>query len=312
MKVLVTGGAGFIGSHIADKLIEIGHEVVIVDDLSMGKKGNINPHAKFYNLDVRDLAGLEKLFITEKPDIVNHHAAQSDVTKSMVDPTFDAGVNILGSLNIINLSLKYKVKKIIFASTSVVYPEPEYIPVDEKHTIKPISNYGISKYAVECYLRLYYETYGLNYCAFRYGNVYGPRQDPNGESGVVAIFAKQMFSGVQPTIFGNGKKTRDYVYIDDVVNANIIAIKQFSGGDMFNISCEIETTDFEVFDAVRKSAGKNIEPTYKKKRPGELDRGCLANKKAKSVLGWMPKVTFEAGIPLTVKSYRDSSIKLYT
>lgn len=303
MKILVTGGAGFIGSHIVDKLIEIGYEVVVVDNLSSGKSENLNSEAKFYNTDIRDFDSLSKIFEIEKPNIINHHAAQSDVTKSMSDPLYDAQVNIIGSLNLIHLSLGNNIKKMIFASTSVVYPEPEYLPVDEKHVISPISNYGITKYTVECYLKLYYETYGLNYCAFRYGNVYGPRQDPNGESGVVAIFSKQIYSGVKSIIFGNGKKTRDYVYISDVVDANIMAIENFSGGDVFNVSWSKEITDYEVFDTIRNVVGSKMEPVYKDKRPGELERGCLDSTKAKEILKWCPKIDFKTGIKMTVPTF---------
>lgn len=305
MKILVTGGAGFIGSHITDELIANGHKVIVVDNLSVGKKENVNLKAQFYNVDIRNIELLEKIFLDESPDIVNHHAAQSYVTKSMKDPSFDAEVNIIGSLTLLNLSLKYGVKKFVFASTSVVYPEPEYIPVDEKHQIAPMSNYGITKYAMECYLRLYYATHNLFYCAFRYGNVYGPRQDPNGESGVVAIFAKQILQGARSTIFGDGSKTRDYVYIDDVVKANLLGMFNFQGGDVFNVSCGIETSDFEVFNTISEALKSKIKPLYTQKRSGELDRSCLDSQKAKIQLGWVPKVDFKNGILVTVDYYKN-------
>ncbi|HDD35232.1 MAG TPA: NAD-dependent epimerase/dehydratase family protein, partial [Candidatus Desulfofervidus auxilii] len=224
MKVLLTGGAGFIGSHIADKLVEEGNEVIIVDNLSTGKKKNLNPKAKFYDVDITNVNALEEVFSKEKPDIVNHHAAQTDVRHSMRDPNFDAMVNVLGSLNILQLCSKYRVKKIIYASTSAVYNEPLYVPMDEKHPIDPLSGYGVTKYTVELYLHVYSQNHGISYTIFRYGNVYGPRQDPYGECGVVAIFSEQMLAGIQPTIFGDGSKTRDYVYVGDIVDANIFAM----------------------------------------------------------------------------------------
>ena len=194
MKVLLTGGAGFIGSHIADRLLEEGWKVVVVDNLSTGYERNLNPNVKFYKLDITDAEALEQVFAMEKSDIVSHHAAQVDVRRSMDDPKFDATVNVLGILNILQLCVKYKVKKIVFSSTSAVFNEPLYLPMDEKHPVDPISAYGVTKYTSELYLRLYFENYGFPYTAFRYGNVYGPRQDPHGECGVVAIFSEQMLT----------------------------------------------------------------------------------------------------------------------
>ena len=297
MKVLVTGGAGFIGSHIVDKLIQSGHRVIIVDNLASGKKENINPKAEFYEVDIRNMPDLEKIFREESPDIVNHHAAQNDVTTSMKDPAFDASVNILGSLNLINLSVTYKIKKFIFASTSVVYPDTNDLPTSEEYLIKPISAYGISKYAIEQYLKLYNENYGLKYTIFRYGNVYGPRQDPNGESGVVAIFSKQISEGIRPTIFGDGNKTRDYIHIDDVISANMLVLDKLGNGNVYNLGWGREISDFEVLDTVRKTLGVKVDPIYGKKRKGEHSRVCLDPSKAKAEIGWIPKVSFEVGIP---------------
>ena len=311
MKVLLTGGAGFIGSHIADKLVEEGNEVIIVDNLSTGKKKNLNPKAKFYDVDITNINALEEVFSKEKPDIVNHHAAQTDVRHSMRDPNFDAMVNVLGSLNILQLCSKYRVKKIIYASTSAVYNEPLYVPMDEKHPIDPLSGYGVTKYTVELYLRVYSQNYGISYTIFRYGNVYGPRQDPYGECGVVAIFSEQMLTGIQPTIFGDGSKTRDYVYVSDIVDANIFAMNGLGDGEVFNLGWGKEITDFEVFDAVRKALGVQVEPIYSKKRPGEVDRVCLNSSKAKTKLGWKPKVNFEEGIALTVEYYRKLHVNKY-
>jgi len=304
MKILVTGGAGFIASHIVDRLIEAGHEVVVVDDLSSGRQENLNLHARFYQLDVRDAEGLAEVFSQERPDAVNHHAAQTDVTRSMRDPSFDAQVNILGSLNLIRCALQYEVRKIIFASTSAVYPEPEYVPADENHPIKPVSAYGLSKYMVEQYLHFFYKNMGLRYTAFRYGNVYGARQDPHGESGVVAIFSEQMLNGIQPTIFGDGSKTRDYIHVDDVVTADLLAMGDRGDGEVFNLGWGLEVTDFQVFDAVRNALDARVEPIYGQKRPGELERISLNCAKARRLLGWSPTITFEEGIPMAVEYYR--------
>ena len=225
MKVLVTGGAGFIASNLVDTLISQEHDVVIIDNLTTGKKENINSKATFYKEDIGNTESLEKIFAEEKPDIVNHHAAQVDLRRSVRDPLYDAQVNIMGSLNLINVSSRYNVKRFIYASTGgAVYGEPKYLPVDEKHTIDPQSQYGVSKHTVEHYLFVFRQTHNLPYTVLRYPNVYGPRQDPHGEAGVVAIFTEQMLDGKQPTIFGDVVKTRDYVYVGDLVNANMIAM----------------------------------------------------------------------------------------
>ncbi len=304
MKVLVTGGAGFIGSHLVDALVNRGERVVVVDDLSTGKEVNLNPKAVFYRLDIQDAAALEKVFREETPEVVNHHAAQTDVRRSMADPTFDAQVNILGLINLLQLCVKYGVRKVVFASTSAVYPEPEFVPTDESHPIRPLSAYGLSKLVGERYLEFYGEVYGLRFTIFRYGNVYGPRQDAHGECGVVAIFSEQMLNGIQPTIFGDGSKTRDYIYVGDVVSANLLAMDGAGDGEVFNLGWGREITDFEVFEAVRRAVGVEVEPTYSQKRPGELDRIALDSTKAKRLLGWAPRVPFEEGVSLAVAQYK--------
>ncbi|MGB2885793.1 MAG: NAD-dependent epimerase/dehydratase family protein, partial [Dehalococcoidia bacterium] len=224
MKILFTGGAGFIGSNVVDALIDLGHEVVVVDNLSTGFRQNINPNAKFYQLSIRDKE-LSEVFEREKPELVNHHAAQIDVRKSADDPISDAEDNILGSLNLITNCVQFGVKRVIYASTGgAIYGEAQYLPADENHPVNPISQYGISKHTVEHYLYLYSTLYELDYVILRYANVYGPRQNPFGEAGVVAIFATQMLTGKQPTIFGPGDKTRDYIHVSDVTEANILAL----------------------------------------------------------------------------------------
>ena len=224
MKILVTGGAGFIASQIADAFINEGHQVVILDDLSTGFKKNINPKAKFINSNICD-KNLDRLFETEKFDVVNHHAAQMDVRRSVKDPEFDATTNILGTINLLQNCVKYSVKKFMFASTGgAVYGEQDYFPADEKHAQQPKSPYGISKLAVEKYLYFYNSEHKLNYTILRYANIYGPRQNPFGEAGVVAIFSTKLLNGEQPVINGHGKQTRDYVFVGDVVKANLLAL----------------------------------------------------------------------------------------
>lgn len=308
MKVLVTGGAGFIASNLVDNLISQEHDVVIIDNLTTGKKENINSKATFYKEDIGNTESLEKIFAEEKPDIVNHHAAQVDLRRSVRDPLYDAQVNIMGSLNLINVSSSYNVKKFIYASTGgAVYGEPKYLPVDEKHTIDPQSQYGVSKHTVEHYLFVFKQTHNLPYTVLRYPNVYGPRQDSHGEAGVVAIFTEQMLDGKQPTIFGDGAKTRDYVYVGDLVNANMMAMfnpAELDGG-CYNLGWGKEIKDIEVFEAVRDALGFSVEPIFDEKRPGEIDRICLNNTKAKKELNWSPKVEFQEGIKLTTEFYKE-------
>jgi len=303
MKFLVTGGAGFIASHIVDRLISEGHHVVIVDDMSSGKESNLNPKAKLYKMDICD-PELESVFQTEKPDYVNHHAGQISVVRSVREPDFDVKVNILGSLNIIQLSQKYGVKKVIFISSGgTVYGEPEYLPADENHPTRPLCPYAIDKLTVEKYLYMYGIIYGLNYTVLRYSNVYGPRQDPHGEAGVVAIFTQKMMDGMKPTIFGDGTATRDYIYIDDIVEANMLA---FERGDreIYNISANRETNVNEIFAILKSEFGFPEDAIHGDKRPGELQRIFLTNHKAKSELGWSPKISLEEGIKRTVQYYK--------
>ncbi|ODS31185.1 MAG: UDP-glucose 4-epimerase [Candidatus Scalindua rubra] len=308
MKVLVTGGAGFIASHLVDSLISQGHDVVIIDNLSTGKRENVNSKAAFFEEDICNTESLEKIFSKEKPDIVNHHAAQIDLRKSVREPLYDAQINILGSLNLINLSNKYNVKKIIYISTGgAVYGEPKYLPVDEKHLINPQSQYGVSKHTVELYLFAFKQTHNLDYAVLRYPNVYGPRQDPHGEAGVVAIFTEQMLDGKQPTIFGDGTKTRDYVYVDDIIDANMnVMFKSVSSHDeIYNIGWGKEIKDIEIFESVRDALGLYVKPIYDKKRQGEIDHICLDSTKAVKGLGWKPKVELQDGIRLTTNFYKE-------
>jgi len=304
MKILITGGAGFIGSNVADGFIAQGHEVVVVDDLSTGFRRNIPQKAAFYQVDIRDEA-LQEVFEKEKPDLVDHHAAQIDVRKSVEDPLFDAQVNILGSLNLIQQCIRHGVQKVIYASTGgAIYGEPGALPVDETHPARPLCQYGISKHTVEHYLYLYQYHYGLHYTILRYPNVYGPRQDPHGEAGVLAIFTETMFTGRQPVIFGDGGHTRDYVYVGDIMKANLLAVER--GQDrIINLGWGREISVNEIFAALKKELSMDIDPIYAEERLGEIHRICLDSSRAQKELGWQPEVSLDEGIRRTVEYYRE-------
>lgn len=292
MSILVTGGAGFIGSHVVDSLISEGYDVVVLDDLSAGKKEYVNKKAKLYKSGLDD-AGLGKIFQKEKIDVVVHQAAQVSVRESLNNPIFDADVNIKGTINL--LECCKEAEKIIYASSGgAVYGEPKYLPVDEEHPIAPLSPYGISKYAAEKYLQVYNEIYGLNYAALRYGNVYGPRQDPYGEAGVVAIFANKMLHSEMPTINGDGNQTRDFVYVTDVVRANLLAIEK--GKNIYNVAAGKETSVNEIFGTIKKILNTNVEPKHAPPIRGEVRRIYLNIEKAEKELGWKPEVKLEEGI----------------
>lgn len=304
MKCLVTGGAGFIGSHIVDALFEAGHEVVVVDDLSTGKRANLNPHARFYEMDIRS-PELPALFAREKPDVVSHQAAQMDVRRAVREPAFDASVNVIGALNVLESARHSGVQKILFASTGgAVYGEPEHVPVEESHPIAPMSPYGLTKYTFEQYLGLYRRLYGMAYVALRYPNVYGPRQDPHGEAGVVAIFTRQMLAGEQPIIFGDGSKSRDYVHVSDVAAATRMLVAYGDEGSVFNLGFGLEVTDRMIFDAVRDALGVEVEPRFGEVRPGEVSRIALDASRIRAERGWQPTLGYREGIARTVEWYK--------
>ena len=304
MRILVTGAAGFIGSHLVDALVAAGHSVAALDDLSAGKEESLNPRARLHVASVTDADALQDVFAKERPRAVFHLAAQTSVRRSMAAPAFDANANLLGSINTLQSCVEHGVERVVFSSTAAVYSEPLYLPVREDHPKRPQSAYGVAKLAAESYIRFYADEYGLRYKILRYGNVYGPRQDPHGEAGVVAIFANQMLEGTQPAIFGDGSKTRDYVYVDDVASANLLAMSSRGDNDVYNIARGIETTDYEIFDAVRAATGANVDPAYRNKRPGEADRIALDNAKASRVLGWTPKMGLTEGVTLEVEHIR--------
>ncbi len=304
MKILVTGGAGFIGSHIADALLRDGHEVVVVDNLSTGSCANIPAGARFYQSSILDRR-IRHIFKAERPKIVFHEAAQTVVTRSVREPVFDARTNIIGSINLLDACVRYGVSKVIYASSCAAYGTPRYIPIDESHPLDAISPYGVSKQTVERYLKTYREIHGLDYCVLRYSNVYGPRQNPAGEAGVVAIFTRQMLSRERPRIYGDGSKTRSYVYVGDIVRANLLAMHRGQG--IFNVGTGEEITDRRIFELVRFFCDYEGEPDYVSERPGEIQRMLLDCKSAREELDWTPKTGLEEGIARTVTAYRGTA-----
>ncbi|MDZ4224589.1 MAG: NAD-dependent epimerase/dehydratase family protein [bacterium] len=301
MQILVTGGAGFIGSNIVDAYLDAGHEVVIVDNLSTGHRANLPKKAKFYEADICDLKTLEKIFKEESFDIVSHHAAQIDVRASVEKPQEDAQINIIGGINLLEMCRKYKIKKIIYAGTGgALYGEMENgKPSDEKSPVLSLSHYGTSKYALELYIQLYARLYGLDFTIFRYANVYGPRQNPKGEAGVVAIFINAMLEGKTPFIYGDGNQLRDYVYVKDVAQANLLAL---TGGknETINIGSGKTTSVNQLFDLLKKDIGFIGMPEHKPQRPGEIYKSSLNVDYAKKVLDWSPQSTMEQALKETI------------
>ena len=305
MKILVTGGAGFIGSHVVDGYVRDGHDVIVIDDLSTGFKRNIHRRARFYKIDIRDSA-IREVFAREKPEIVNHHAAQMDVRKSVDDPLFDADVNIMGSLNILKSSIDSGAKKFIYISSGgAVYGEPRYLPVDEEHRINPNCQYGISKHTVEHYLALHSELDGLPYTVLRYPNVYGPRQNPYGEAGVNAIFIGQMLRDEPCTIFGDGEQVRDYVYIDDIVDANRMVLEK-GNNEIYNLGSQKGTSVNEIHDRLKRLIGSKRHAIYGSSRKGEITEIYLNTAKVRRELGWAPQVGLEEGMKRTIDFFRDN------
>ncbi len=309
MRILVTGGAGFIGSHLVDGLIARGHKVAVVDDLSTGKRKNLNPAARFYQVDIRD-PSLKEVFEKEKPEAVDHHAAQASVKVSVDDPFRDAQVNILGSLNLMQNCLSYGVKKLIFASTGGAIYGEDLHPHQEGEQPAPLSPYAVSKTSFEYYLKAFGQLAGLRYTVLRYANVYGPRQDPFGEAGVVAIFSYRLLAGLSPQI--NGREEigdpgciRDYVFVGDVVEANLLSLSQ-GDGQTINIGTGIGTTTQNLCERLIKIIGYQGEMEYLPPRPGDLKASILSPQKAEAILGWELHTDLEKGLRATVDSFRSS------
>lgn len=300
VNVLVTGGAGFIGSHIVKQCIKHKFKTIVLDNLANGKKENVHPAATFYKMDIRS-AELSDLFIQEKIEYVFHLAAQIDVQSSLEKPIYDASVNILGSLNILEASRKNQVRKVIYSSSAAVYGEPLYLPVDENHSPNPQAIYGLSKLVVEKYLKMYQHLYGLDYSVLRYSNVYGPRQEITGEGGVVAIFINKIINGEKPIIYGSGQQTRDFVFVDDVAKANLLSVTKGSGS-IINISTGRRTTINELFRLIAKLSKSTIEPVFKEERAGDIKDSSLDRRKAKELLGWEPETSIDEGLAIMLKT----------
>ena len=305
MKILVTGGAGFIGSHIVDRLVLEGHEVVVVDNLSTGKERNINKAAKFIKLDILH-PKLEKIIKNEKPEVISHHAAQMDVRRSVADPLFDAQVNILGFIHLLEYAVKYGTRHVVFASSGgAVYGEQTQFPANEQHSTFPVSPYGISKLAGEKYLFYYKQNSGLDYTALRYANVYGPRQDPFGEAGVVAIFTQKMLRHEQAVINGNGMQTRDYVYVEDVVEANMMAIHSRPvNAETFNVGTGKETSVNQLYKILQSLTDSPLKEIHGPEKRGEQVRSVLDYSRIHKFLDWEPKVPLKVGLEKTVNYFR--------
>ncbi len=302
MKLLVTGGAGFIGSHLVDALIAEGHDVVVVDDLSAGKMENVNPAATFHKLDICD-PSLADLIHESKPDAIYHQAAHVNLRRSVEEPGYDARINILGSINLFRAAASCS-SRVIYASTGgAIYGEADELPATEETPTRPTSPYGLAKYSAERYLQLIGELHELEYVILRYANVYGPRQQPEGEAGVVAIFSRQLLRGERPTIFGDGTKTRDYVNVRDVAAANLAVIDKGTG-NIFNVGRGVPVSDDEIFQEVRDALSSDIGPRYGSKRKGEVDHIYLDSSELQR-LGWKPTVSLADGVAEAVAYYRD-------
>lgn len=298
MTILVTGGAGFIGSHVVDTYLEAGFSVAVVDNLVTGSRRNLNPQARFYEVDVRDRDALREVFRKERPRFVNHHAAQINLRSSVDDPLYDASVNILGTLTVLELSREFGVEKVIFASTGgALYGEVEELPVSEERVPAPLSPYGVAKYAAECYLRYYEAVWGIPYVALRYGNVYGPRQDPKGEAGVIAIFSERILRGEPCVVFGDGTKTRDYVFVADVAQANLFALSAPPGA--YNIGTGRETSVLELLALFEQVVKRKVDVVFAPERKGEISRIALSVERAKRAFSWVPRVSLEEGLERT-------------
>jgi UDP-glucose 4-epimerase len=305
MKILVTGGAGFIGSNLVDAFIAAGHDVVVVDNLVTGQRRNINSRAKFYELDLRG-PDIEEVLAAERPDVIDHHAAHADVRESVDDPIYNAEVNVLGTVRLLHLAVKHAVKKLIFISTGgAIYGEPRVLPCTEEHPATPLSPYGTSKLAGELYLETYRQTFGLDYTVLRYGNVYGPRQDTDAEEGrVIAIFTQLMLAGRTPRINGTGEQQRDFVYVGDCVDANLRALTAGSG-QVFNIGTGKPASVIRIAEILRELTGYSGEFDYAPERPGEVQNIFLDWSRASRELGWKPRMELEQGLRETVEYFRE-------
>lgn len=308
MRILVTGGAGFIGSNVVDRFVGLGHDVAVFDNLSSGFREFVNPKAKLYVGDLADAIAVDAAIADFRPEIVDHHAAQIDVRKSVVDPVFDARVNVLGSIGLMQACQAHGVRKIVYASTGgALYGEGRQLPATEDHPVNPEAPYGASKHTVEHYLYIWKLLHGLDYTVLRYPNVYGPRQNPHGEAGVNAIFIGLMLAGKRPHIFGDGTAVRDYLYVDDVVEGNVLALEKGSG-EMFNLGTGVGTSVNDIVRELQGIIGFGEGALYEAARPGEVQRIYLDATRAGQGLGWRPGVTFTEGLRRTVEWSRHNPL----
>ncbi|WRP07282.1 NAD-dependent epimerase/dehydratase family protein [Rossellomorea aquimaris] len=305
MKVLITGGAGFIGSHIVEALLDTQYEVVVVDNLVTGHLKNIPPQVRFYQQDVR--RNIDDLFAKEQPDYVIHQAAQVSVSHSFIDPLYDCEENIIGTLNILQACVRHNVKKVVFASTAAVYGNPIYLPVDEAHPLKPISFYGLTKEHAEKCIQIFAKTHHLDYSILRYANVYGPRQDARGEAGVIAVFIEKLIRGEAPIIFGDGKQTRDFIYVKDVARANVAALTN-GNKETLNIGTGQEISIQEIIKQLANIVGESIQPILRPEREGDIRSSVLQIDRAQLMLHWLPCHSLPKGLWETVQFYKQESL----
>jgi UDP-glucose 4-epimerase len=304
VKVLVTGGAGFVGSHVAEYLLAGGHEVAIVDNLSTGKHENLPDDAVLYETDIRSGRSLASIFEMFRPEALVHQAAQMDVRRSVREADFDADVNIVGTVRLLQNCVTHGVRRVIFASTGgAIYGEQETFPVPEDHPQYPISPYGVSKLAGERYLHYYGFQYGISTVALRYSNVYGPRQDPHGEAGVVAIFCANLAADRTSTINGSGEQTRDYIYVGDVARANVLTLENEVSSGAYNIGTGVETSVNGLYELLQQTCGKDLPPKHGPAKPGEQLRSSVDPSRAGRVLGWRPEVDLHAGLKETLRYF---------
>jgi UDP-glucose 4-epimerase len=308
MRALVTGGAGFIGSNLVDALVERGDEVTVVDDLSTGRRENLEGAmargASLIEADIRDADALRAIFAAARPEVVFHLAAQIDVRKSVADPAFDAGINVGGTINVLAAAQEAGVPRVVNTSSGgAIYGEGQVIPAPETHPVAPEAPYGLSKFCAEQYCEIYERMHGLSTASVRYGNVYGPRQDPLGEAGVIAIFCGKLLEGGQPTIFGDGLQTRDYVFVGDVVEANLAAAASQASGP-FNIGTGVASSVLDIVNALASQADRPFEPHHEPERLGEVQNISLDTTRAREELGWEPRVGLEEGLRITLESLR--------
>ncbi|WP_341281422.1 NAD-dependent epimerase/dehydratase family protein [Paenibacillus sp. FSL H8-0537] len=308
MRILVTGGCGFIGSHIVDELIDLNYEVLVIDNLITGSLNNLNPKAKFVQMDVLD-ENMSQIFIQFKPEVVIHHAAQIDVQHSLKNPKFDATSNILGAISVLECCRDAGVRKIVYASSAAIYGNPNYYPIDEEHAKEPLSFYGISKLTPEHYIKVFSELYNIKYTILRYSNAYGYRQDPKGEGGVISIFMNRILNGENPHIFGDGEQVRDFIYVKDIANANLSVLEK-GDNEIFNVSSSIPITINKLYEIMSNATETSLAPIYKEQRNGDIRKSYLDNSKIALHLNWEPKYSLERGLKETLAMQKELDFNL--